>query len=111
MSEPGYEDYGYDDPSAADYAAGRYDGYAKQAQVWLGHHKASFTIDTYTHLLPDDLPDPAFFDALTASATQGGNKGATQEAEKGRNATRRLTPKTLQRPATPNQREALSAES
>ncbi len=29
----------------------------KQAQVWLGHHSAAFTLTTYGHLLPDDLPD------------------------------------------------------
>jgi integrase len=39
---------------------------AKQVQVWLGHHSPAFTLDTYVHLLPDDLPDPNFLDALTA---------------------------------------------
>jgi len=38
----------------------------KQVQGWLGHHAASFTIDTYIHLLPDDLAAAEFFDALTA---------------------------------------------
>jgi site-specific recombinase XerD len=33
---------------------------AKQVQAWLGHHKASFTLDTYVHLLPDDLPESPF---------------------------------------------------
>jgi integrase len=28
---------------------------AKQVQLWLGHHSPSFTLDTYVHLLPDDL--------------------------------------------------------
>lgn len=28
---------------------------AKQVQRWLGHHAASFTLDTYTHLLDDGL--------------------------------------------------------
>jgi integrase len=27
----------------------------KQVQAWLGHHAASFTMDTYVHLLPDDV--------------------------------------------------------
>lgn len=37
----------------------------KQVQVWLGHHSAAFTLDTYVHLLPDDLGDaPASFDVL-----------------------------------------------
>jgi hypothetical protein len=38
---------------------------AKQAQMWLGHHSPAFTLATYVHLLPDDLPDPGFLDALT----------------------------------------------
>ena len=29
-----------------------------QVQRWLGHHKPSFTIDTYVHLLEDDLGEP-----------------------------------------------------
>ncbi|MDP9400515.1 MAG: tyrosine-type recombinase/integrase, partial [Actinomycetota bacterium] len=29
----------------------------KQVQRWLGHHSASFTLDTYIHLLGDDLGD------------------------------------------------------
>jgi hypothetical protein len=31
---------------------------------WLGHHKPSFTLDTYVHLLDEDVPEPAFFDLL-----------------------------------------------
>jgi hypothetical protein len=38
---------------------------AKQAQMWLGHHSPAFTLATYVHLLPDDLPDPGFLDTLT----------------------------------------------
>jgi integrase len=38
---------------------------AKQAQMWLGHHSPAFTLATYVHLLPDDLPDPDFWDKLT----------------------------------------------
>lgn len=29
---------------------------AVQVQRWLGHHKPSFTLDTYVHLLPEDVP-------------------------------------------------------
>jgi integrase len=29
-----------------------------QVQKWLGHHAASFTLDTYVHLLEDDLGGP-----------------------------------------------------
>jgi len=54
---------------------------AKQVQRWLGHHSASFTLDTYVHLLSDDLdecarasrvlpgPDPV---AAAAAALTGG---------------------------------------
>jgi len=31
---------------------------AKQVQKWLGHHSPSFTIDTYVHLLKDELDEP-----------------------------------------------------
>jgi integrase len=30
---------------------------AKQVQIWMGHHSPAFTLDTYVHLLSDDLPD------------------------------------------------------
>ena len=44
---------------------------AKQVQVWLGHHSPAFTLATYVHLLPSDLPElPDALDALT-----GGNRG------------------------------------
>jgi hypothetical protein len=36
---------------------------AVQVQLWLGHHSPAFTIATYVHLLPEDLPDAAFLDA------------------------------------------------
>ena len=42
-----------------------------QVQKWLGHHKASFTIDTYVHLLDEDLPE-----AVDVAAAWGSN-GAT----------------------------------
>lgn len=48
---------------------------AKQVQVWLGHHSPAFTLETYVHLLTDDLPE------LPDSFVMGGNKGATQGAE------------------------------
>jgi hypothetical protein len=49
-------------------------------QHWLGHHSPAFTLAVYVHLLPDDLPDPAFLDTLA-----GGNKGATRATETRRN--------------------------
>lgn len=33
---------------------------AKQVQVVLGHHSPAFTLSTYVHLIPDDLPEPRF---------------------------------------------------
>jgi integrase len=44
---------------------------AKQVQLFLGHHKPSFTIDTYVHLLPSELPDPV-------AIAPGGTRGGTQ---------------------------------
>ena len=42
----------------------RHGGNAKQVQRWLGHHSPAFTLATYVHLLPSDLPEPpAIFDA------------------------------------------------
>jgi integrase len=37
----------------------------KQVQLYLGHHSAAFTVDTYIHLLPGDVPQPP---PLTAAA-------------------------------------------
>ena len=31
---------------------------AKQVQRWLGHHSAAFTLETYIHLLSDELDAP-----------------------------------------------------
>lgn len=36
----------------------------KQVQACLGHHSAAFTLAVYVHLLPDDLPEPTFWDDL-----------------------------------------------
>jgi hypothetical protein len=33
-------------------------------QKLLGHHSPAFTLATYVHLLPDDLPEPTFLDGL-----------------------------------------------
>ena len=35
---------------------------AVQVQRWLGHHKPSFTLDTYVHLLDEDVPEPPRFE-------------------------------------------------
>ncbi|MCU0309033.1 MAG: tyrosine-type recombinase/integrase [Thermoleophilia bacterium] len=33
---------------------------AKQVQTVLGHHSPAFTLATYVHLIPEDLPEPVF---------------------------------------------------
>ncbi len=38
-----------------------------QVQRWLGHHSASFTLDTYVHLLDNDLGEPLQAAALLPS--------------------------------------------
>lgn len=45
---------------------------AKQVQLWLGHHSPAFTLATYVHLLPEDLPEPAFFDVVETSDEPAG---------------------------------------
>jgi integrase len=54
---------------------------AKQAQMWLGHRSPAFTLATYVHLLPDDLPDADFLDGLTRrDETEGGETRLTRRA-------------------------------
>jgi integrase len=45
---------------------------AAQVQRFLGHHSPAFTLSTYVHLLPSDLPQPSF------EPLQVGNTGATE---------------------------------
>lgn len=40
---------------------------AKQVQVVLGHHSPAFTLATYVHLIPDDLPEPRFPASVAAA--------------------------------------------
>ena len=47
-----------------------------QVQRWLGHHKPSFTIDTYIHLLDGDLGEPL---ALPARSTANPELGRSSE--------------------------------
>jgi integrase len=42
-----------------------------QVQLWLGHYKPSFTLDTYVHLLDDDVPEPTFFDRISRPVAAG----------------------------------------
>jgi integrase len=55
---------------------------AVQVQRWLGHHKPSFTLDVYVHLIDSDTLDPLFMDALLGNV---GNEGATRAPENPRN--------------------------
>jgi integrase len=43
---------------------------AKQVQMWLGHHSPAFTLATYVHLLPDDLPDVDWLGTFTGWAQE-----------------------------------------
>ncbi|MGH2935976.1 MAG: tyrosine-type recombinase/integrase [Gaiellaceae bacterium] len=54
----------------------------KQAQVWLGHHSAAFTLDRYSHFMPEDLPDAKPLDPFLR-----GNNGATRANQNGRGST------------------------
>ena len=47
-----------------------------QVQRWLGHHKPSFTIDTYVHLLDEELGAP--LDAVRVNAGSTGCPEATE---------------------------------
>ena len=72
-------------------------------QRWLGHHSPAFTLATYVHLLPDDLPDGSFLDAVT------GNTGATEPTENDRNEDAARQAETLIYPAFTNTAEVTLA--
>lgn len=57
-----------------------------QVQRWLGHHRPSFTIDTYVHLLDDDLGEP-----LGPAQV---NTGSTQRPETAANPNGTVSPET-----------------
>jgi integrase len=52
-----------------------------QVQRVLGHHSPAFTLATYVHLLPDDLPVPAFFDDLFDSVASGDREEGSEALE------------------------------
>lgn len=52
----------------------------KKVQRWLGHHSASFTLETYVHLLDERLPEPV---DLGLELGTGGNQVATSAASGG----------------------------
>jgi integrase len=52
----------------------------KQVQAWLGHHAASFTMDAYVHLLPDDVGEaPHEFDLLSPASDEADGIGPDLE--------------------------------
>jgi integrase len=81
---------------------------AKQVQIQLGHHSPAFTLATYVHLLPGDLPDPDFLDTLTA---EGATPAATRPAETDREHAPNEGAETLEVPGVPRLVEAAGAES
>lgn len=56
----------------------------KRVSKLLGHHKASFTLDYYTHLIDDGDGEAVCVVALLE--TRGGQQGANKSPETGRNA-------------------------
>jgi len=53
---------------------------AKQVQMWLGHHSPAFTLATYVHLLPDDLPDgDVWSNEVATEATESGRKAEASD--------------------------------
>jgi integrase len=79
---------------------------AKQVQVFLGHHKPSFTLDTYVHLLDEDMPEPVFFDVLV-----GGHSGATGSTENDRDREVEVPPETGIVPGTARTAEIAASHS
>ena len=49
-----------------------------QVQRWLGHHSASFTLDTYVHLLDNDLGEPLRGLALPSEPTSSADHSSFQ---------------------------------
>jgi hypothetical protein len=49
-----------------------------QLQKFLGHHSPVFTLAVYVHLVPDDLPEPAFLDEIAGSVAEA---AALEQAE------------------------------
>ena len=84
----------------------RHGASAKQVQLMLGHHSPGFTLATYVHLLPNDLPDPAFLDGITE-----GNERATEPTENDRNAEPIDLPRARVVPTRPNRAETAGAKS
>ena len=65
----------------------------KQVQEWLGHHKASFTLDTYVHLMGGGIGGPLTLPAMETPLPQrrrqknrhGGQQGANRRPKRAGN--------------------------
>lgn len=55
----------------------------KQVQLYLGHHSAAFTVDTYIHLLPDDVPEPPMLSTVSELADDQALEEASEAAAVG----------------------------
>ena len=64
------------------FAAGRN---VVQVQKWLGHHKPSFTLDTYVHLMGESIGEPLALPEVVEERA-GGRRGADKARETGLNA-------------------------
>jgi integrase len=53
---------------------------AKQVSVFLGHSDPAFTLRTYIHLLPEDLPEPWGDNEVTTGATETGRNDAGERS-------------------------------
>jgi len=49
----------------------------------MGHHSAAFTLTTYGHLLPDDLPDGDVMDRFTGGGVTQVSPDAAQTGTNG----------------------------
>jgi integrase len=82
---------------------------AKQAQIWLGHHSPAFTLATYVHLLPSDLPESPF-DSPQEGATEG-QPDHTSQPEMTASSLSRIPPYQAESPELPIQAEAAESYS
>ena len=53
---------------------------AVEVQMWLGHHSPAFTLATYVHLRPADLPTISWDTTRSAAAVKGKGHASTSEA-------------------------------
>lgn len=60
---------------------------------WLGHHKASYTLDTYIHLMPDD-EDAPFSVTAALAVDEGASEGASETPETAQTDTKAAQAKT-----------------